>query len=78
MLHAMTLKALREGAGLTLKTVAARCEMHKQYVSLLELGGVPNPRYVTVEKLAAALASDTKSVYLAIRESVRARAERAA
>jgi len=74
----MTLQALRNGAGLSLQTVADRCEMHKQYVSRLELGFVPNPRYVTIDKLANALGTDTRTVYDAVRASVLARRERAA
>lgn len=74
----MTMRMLREGAGLTQQQVADRCGWRKQQVSQVELGQVVNPRQATLSKLAHALGVSEHAIYDAIRESVRARAERAA
>lgn len=66
----MTFQQLRDGQGLTLDAVAARCALSRQAVHQIETGRVPNPRYETVVKLASALGATTEVTYAAIQQSV--------
>lgn len=73
----MTVKDIREAAGLTLQQCADRAGLTKQAVSLIEVGRVPNPLYDTMVRLAAALNTSTEALHLAIRKTVAARKESA-
>jgi transcriptional regulator with XRE-family HTH domain len=66
----MTLKAMRDDAGLTQEALAAACEMRQGAISQLENGLVPNPSIDTVTKLATALGRPVAEVIAAVRASV--------
>jgi len=66
----MTFRELREGRGLTLDAVAAKCALSRQAVHHIELGRTPNPRYETVVTLASALGATTEVTYAAIQQAV--------
>lgn len=66
----MTLKAMREAAGMTQEEAAALASMRQSAVSALENGRVPNPTMTTVENLARAYGQTVESVIAAVRASV--------
>lgn len=66
----MTLKAMRDAAGLTQEALAAACDMRQGAISQIENGLVPNPSMDTVSKLAAALRRPVEDVIAAVRASV--------
>jgi transcriptional regulator with XRE-family HTH domain len=66
----MTLKAMREAAGLTQEALASACDMRQGAISQLENGLVANPGIDTAEKLAAALGRSVEDVIAAVRASV--------
>lgn len=65
----MTLKALREKAGLTQEQLANASGVHQTTVSQLETGRNKNPAYSTVAALATALATTPDVVAASIAET---------
>lgn len=76
----MTLKALRESKNLTQEVLARRAvgsdgePLSLSTVRNIEAGRVPDPRYGTLEALAAVLDVGVEDLAAAVRESVEAAA----
>lgn len=66
----MTLRQLRESAGLTQEQVAARAGLRQGAISHLELGRVANPTIGTLEDYARGLDQPIEVVIAALRETV--------
>jgi len=68
----MTLRELREAAGLTQEEAAAKTTtLHQTTISQLELGKVPEPRHSTLKALAAIYNVPVEDVARALAESIR-------
>lgn len=70
----MTLRQLREQAGLTQEQVAAVAGMRQGEVSSLERGDRPNPTLATLEDYARGLGQPLDVVVVALRATVEAAA----
>lgn len=66
----MTLRQLREQAGLTQEQVAERARMRQGEVSSLERGARPNPTLSTLEDYARGLGQPVDVVVVALRATV--------
>lgn len=64
----MTLREMREAAGLTQEQAAERAGLSQPSISSIELGRVPSPGIETVMKLSSAYQQPVESVIAAIRE----------
>lgn len=66
----MTLREMREAAGLTQEACEARSGLRQSQISALEKGRVKNPTMDTLGKLAAAYDRPIDEVIAAVRETV--------
>jgi transcriptional regulator with XRE-family HTH domain len=66
----MTLRAMREAAGMTQEEAAGLASMRQSAVSALENGRISNPTITTIENLARAYGQPIESVIAAVRASV--------
>lgn len=66
----MTLREMREAAGLTQEQAAEKTGLSQPSISAIELGRVANPGIETVSRLSEAYAQPLASVIAAVRASV--------
>lgn len=70
----MTFRQCRESHGLTQEQLSALADVPQATISVIERGGVANPRFDTVAKLAAAMKLSAEQMAAVIAESVAAEA----
>jgi transcriptional regulator with XRE-family HTH domain len=70
----MTLREMREAAGLTQEAAAARAGVRQGVISQVELGKIANPALTTLEAFARAYDKSLEEIAAAVRESVEAAA----